>query len=146
MGKVLSFPIRLAKQMGNSQCGLICDWPDSVPKANCYRAPDGSSTRARVLRRIFSGFPSDVRLCMETCRFSVDGNLGRKSQPHQCAMEWENSDPRDGIWRHSHAESRHEMTDRDRLFDIHTCRCRWLPPKSRIEVEYCALVRRTDCP
>ena len=39
-------------------------------------------------------------------------------------------------------ESRREMTDRGRLFDVPTCR--WLPAKSRVEVEYCALVRRTD--
>ena len=39
-------------------------------------------------------------------------------------------------------ESRREMTDRSRLFGVPTYR--WLPAKSRIEVEYYALIRRTD--
>lgn len=39
-------------------------------------------------------------------------------------------------------ESRREMTDRGRLFGVPTCQ--WLPAKSRIEVEYYAVVRRTD--
>jgi len=39
-------------------------------------------------------------------------------------------------------ESRRQMTDRGRLFGVPTYR--WLPAKSRIEVEYCAVVRRTD--
>jgi len=39
-------------------------------------------------------------------------------------------------------ESRREMIDRGRLFDVPTYR--WLPAKGRIEVEYSAVVRRTD--
>ena len=39
-------------------------------------------------------------------------------------------------------ESRREMIDRGRLFGVPTYR--WLPAKSRIEVEYYAIVRRTD--
>jgi hypothetical protein len=39
-------------------------------------------------------------------------------------------------------ESRREMTDRSHLFGVPTYR--WLPAKSRIEVEYYAIVRRAD--
>jgi len=39
-------------------------------------------------------------------------------------------------------ESRREMVDRGRLFDVPTYR--WLPAKSRVEVEYWAIVRHAD--
>ena len=39
-------------------------------------------------------------------------------------------------------ESRREMVDRGRLFDVPAFR--WLPARARIEVEYYALVQRTD--
>jgi hypothetical protein len=39
-------------------------------------------------------------------------------------------------------ESRREMTDRSRLFGVPTYR--WLPANSRVEVEYYAVIRRTD--
>jgi len=39
-------------------------------------------------------------------------------------------------------ESRREMTDRGRLFDVPTYR--WLPANGRIEVEYCVVVQKAD--
>ena len=39
-------------------------------------------------------------------------------------------------------ESRRAMIDRGRLFDVPTYR--WIPAKSRVEVEYCAVVRKAD--
>ncbi len=39
-------------------------------------------------------------------------------------------------------ESRREMIDRGRLFDVPTFR--WIPAKSRVTVEYCAIVRDVD--
>ena len=34
------------------------------------------------------------------------------------------------------------MIDRGRLFDVPTYR--WIPAKSRVEVEYCAVIREAD--
>ena len=39
-------------------------------------------------------------------------------------------------------ESRREMIDRGRLFDVPTYR--WIPAKSRVEVEYWVIVRDAD--
>ena len=39
-------------------------------------------------------------------------------------------------------ESRRAMIDRGRLFDVPTYR--WIPAKSRVEVEYCAVIREAD--
>jgi hypothetical protein len=39
-------------------------------------------------------------------------------------------------------ESRRAMVDRGRLFDVPTYR--WIPAKSRVEVEYCAVIREAD--
>ena len=39
-------------------------------------------------------------------------------------------------------ESRREMIDRGRLFDVPTYR--WIPAKSRVEVEYWAIIREAD--
>ena len=39
-------------------------------------------------------------------------------------------------------ESRRAMVDRGRLFDVPTYR--WIPAKSRLEVEYCAVIREAD--
>jgi hypothetical protein len=39
-------------------------------------------------------------------------------------------------------ESRREMIDRGRLFEVPTYR--WIPAKSRVEVEYWAILRETD--
>jgi len=39
-------------------------------------------------------------------------------------------------------ESRRAMIDRGRLFDVPTYR--WIPAKSRVEVEYCAVIRHAD--
>ena len=39
-------------------------------------------------------------------------------------------------------ESRREMIDRGRLFDVPTYR--WIPAKSHVEVEYWAIVRDAD--
>jgi len=39
-------------------------------------------------------------------------------------------------------ESRRAMIDRGRLFDVPTYR--WIPAKSRVEVEYCAVMREAD--
>ena len=39
-------------------------------------------------------------------------------------------------------ESRRAMIDRGRLFDVPTYR--WIAAKSRVEVEYCAVIQRAD--
>ena len=39
-------------------------------------------------------------------------------------------------------ESRRAMIDRGRLFDVPTYR--WIPAKSRVEVEYCAVIQQAD--
>ena len=59
----------------------------------------------RVLRRVFACLPSRRRLCMEASGFSLDGNLGREPQPAAAAMEWADTDPRNGVRRVSHARN-----------------------------------------
>src|SRR5207247_9750335 len=64
-----------------------------------YRAPDGSRSPARLLRRVLAGFQAGVRLRVAARRLSVDGHLGREPQPSRPAVEWPRADPRPGVRR-----------------------------------------------
>src|SRR5919106_5724482 len=62
-----------------------------------YRAPHGSKTRLRVFRGLCTRVQPDVWLRVETCRFSVDGDLGREPQPPTVPVERPDFHARNGV-------------------------------------------------
>ena len=90
-----------------------------------HRTSDGPVGRGCVLRRVHAGVSARVRLCVDAGGFSVDGHLGRKPQPPTAALERPRGDRGMEFGVSPFPESRRQMIDRGRLFDVPTYR--WIP-------------------
>ena len=144
--------------------GAEFDWP-MAPLSECLTNDCGGVADLRVFNRdpVSSAFTTHL---MDPSRATAFFVAFAPAFRLAFGYVWKRADfPWLGIWEENHSrthspwngetlargmefgaspmpESRREMIDRGRLFGVPTYR--WLPAKSRVEVEYWAIVRNTD--
>ena len=122
------------------------------PKSGAYTAHlmDPNDPDA-YLRRVFSDrIDSSFGYVWKQKRLSMDGHLGRKPKPPASAVEWAHHDSRNGIRRFS-VSGIATRDDRARTFYSTCRRIRWIPARTRVDVDYWIVCRsggpdsRTTC-
>jgi hypothetical protein len=102
------------------------------------------SKRERVLHRVESDNEKWRSAMSGSRRFPLAGHLGREPQPHRQPVERQDADRGMEFGVSPFPESRRATVDRGRMLGVPTFR--WLPARTKLEIEYWAVLQQADAP